>query len=102
MVIESNTVANRSEFRFDTMSFTLQNNDNMVKILVLCSLVFAFKNCACVADKIHAYKTIETHDGIVRGHLNRTIFRNISYYSFLGIPYAEKPINGLRFKVGSV
>lgn len=71
----------------------------MVKIVVLCLMVFAFVNCSC-DDEISAYKTIEMHDGIVRGRLNYTLFRNVSYYSFLGIPYAEKPINGLRFKVG--
>lgn len=75
----------------------MQNSDNMRKIVLACLVVFVV-NCSC-DGKVNVYKTIETHDGIVRGRLNYTLFRNISYYSFLGIPYAEKPINGLRFKV---
>ncbi|XP_031622635.1 venom carboxylesterase-6-like isoform X2 [Contarinia nasturtii] len=45
------------------------------------------------------YKTVKTHDGNVRGVQKFTLFRNVSYYAFMGIPYAEKPINHLRFKV---
>lgn len=45
------------------------------------------------------YKTVKTHDGNIRGVQNYTLFRNVSYYKFLGIPYAEPPINQLRFKV---
>lgn len=67
-------------------------------VLLFSIVVFAFVKCAC-HEEIGAYKTIETHDGRVRGRLNYTLFRNISYYSFLGIPYAEKPIGDLRFKV---
>lgn len=81
------------------MDSTRQNNNNLVKISVLCLLVFAFQICASAADKIHARKTVETHDGMVRGRLNHTLFRKIDFYSFLGIPYAEKPLNDLRFKV---
>ncbi|XP_031637146.1 venom carboxylesterase-6-like [Contarinia nasturtii] len=44
------------------------------------------------------YKTAKTHDGDVRGIKKHTLFRNTIYYAFLGIPYAEKPINDLRFK----
>lgn len=81
------------------MSSTLQTNAIMVKILIFCLVAFAFGKYVCVGGKMHAYKTIETHVGSVRGRLNYTLFRNNSYYSFLGIPYAEKPINDLRFKV---
>lgn len=98
-VIADTHTAIGCEFQFDSMSLTVQNNGNMAKMFILCLVVFAIVNCSC-DDKISAYKTIETNDGIVRGRLNYTLFRNISYYSFLGIPYAEKPINGLRFKVG--
>lgn len=88
-----------SSVQFGSLNFTMQTSDNMVKIVVVCLVVFAFVNCSCGA-KVGAYKTVETHDGSVRGRLNYTLFRNISYHSFLGIPYAEKPINALRFKVG--
>lgn len=69
-----------------------------MKIVFVYLMVFAFANCCC-DGKLSAYRTIETHDGRVRGRLNHTLFHNISYYSYLGIPYAEKPINDLRFKV---
>lgn len=45
------------------------------------------------------YKTVETHDGAVRGMRKYTLFHNVSYYAFMGIPYAQPPIHDLRFKV---
>lgn len=57
----------------------------------------AFVNC--VNGEISEYKTVTTLNGDVRGHLKQTLFQNVSYYAFLGIPYAEKPIDNLRFQV---
>lgn len=42
---------------------------------------------------------VSTDNGKIRGKLNNTLFSESPFYSFLGIPYAEKPINDLRFKV---
>lgn len=44
-------------------------------------------------------KTIETGVGAVRGVKETTFWKRVDYYSFKGIPYAEKPIGKLRFKV---
>lgn len=45
--------------------------------------------------------SIQTESGQVRGVENRTLFENQIYYSFRGIPFAESPLNDLRFKVNS-
>lgn len=45
------------------------------------------------------FKVIETSDGAVRGVNHTTWWKKVDYYSFKGIPYAEKPIGKLRFKV---
>lgn len=47
------------------------------------------------------YKIIETNDGSIRGVRKITFWKHVDYYSFKGIPYAEKPIGPLRFKVNS-
>lgn len=47
------------------------------------------------------YKSIETNNGFVRGKRGTTLFDNISYYSFKGIPYAKAPTGSLRFKVNT-
>lgn len=45
------------------------------------------------------FQVIETNDGAIRGVKNTTYSKKVNYYSFKGIPYAEKPIGELRFKV---
>lgn len=70
----------------------------MESIVLLQFLLFLCVHFVC-GDQISEYKTVETRDGLIRGRLNHTLFHKRSYYSFLGIPYAEKPINDLRFKV---
>lgn len=70
----------------------------MVLLLWLCLMLFTWVNCECNSEN-ERYKLVETHDGCVRGIRNTTLYENVGYYSFLGIPYAEKPINDLRFKV---
>lgn len=47
------------------------------------------------------YAEISTDNGKIRGRMNTTLFGENPFYSFLGIPYAEKPINDLRFKVNN-
>lgn len=42
---------------------------------------------------------VNTANGPVRGHLGRTLFENREYFAFKGIPYAEPPVERLRFKV---
>lgn len=69
----------------------------MKLIVSLCLMLFAL-NCVWSSEN-EPYKPVETHDGIVRGVRKYTLFRNVSYHAFLGIPYAEKPIDTRRFKV---
>lgn len=39
--------------------------------------------------------------GALKGLQNKTLLSNKPYVSFLGIPYAQAPVNDLRFKVNS-
>lgn len=73
----------------------------MELIVSLCLMLFAFGNCRCSDEDepYKSYKSVETHDGIVRGIRKFTLFRNVGYDAFLGIPYAKTPIDELRFKV---
>lgn len=41
---------------------------------------------------------IQTKSGPVRGKQSETLFDKRPYYAFKGIPYAEPPVNKLRFK----
>lgn len=50
-------------------------------------------------DENLEHKLIETQNGKVRGVRKTSLFKNIDYYSFKGIPYAKSPIGKLRFKV---
>lgn len=54
-----------------------------------------------VQDSDSRYAEISTDNGKIRGRMNTTLFGETAFYSFLGIPYAEKPINELRFKVNN-
>lgn len=45
------------------------------------------------------YKVVDTNNGQVRGASGITLLKNITFYSFKGIPYAKPPIGDLRFKV---
>lgn len=44
------------------------------------------------------YKTVNTNSGSIRGRLNQTLLQEKQYFAFKGIPYAEPPIDQLRFK----
>lgn len=43
---------------------------------------------------------IKIQQGELAGKIERTLFKNVEYYSFRGIPYALPPTEELRFKVG--
>lgn len=45
------------------------------------------------------FKFISTDNGFYKGLRQRTLYENKEYFSFRGIPYANAPINGLRFEL---
>lgn len=45
---------------------------------------------------------VETKTGQVRGKLFKTLYDQRPYYAFKGIPYAEAPVDNLRFKVSKI
>ncbi|XP_037044089.1 esterase B1-like [Bradysia coprophila] len=61
----------------------------LLSVIVLTVIPTAFSN-----DKV----IVQTNCGPVRGKLFETLFDKRSYYAFKGIPYAEPPVNKLRFK----
>lgn len=63
---------------------------------MFCCIQFATSD---TLDKDDAFCTINTNSGQIRGKQNRTLFENMAYYSFRGIPFAQPPISNLRFKV---
>lgn len=48
------------------------------------------------------YCTVETKNGFVRGIQMKSLLKNVNYFAFRGIPYAEAPIDELRFKVNEI
>lgn len=42
---------------------------------------------------------VNTRSGPVRGYLRRSLFGEREYFAFKGVPYAEPPVDELRFKV---
>lgn len=42
---------------------------------------------------------VKTKSGWIRGAIQHTYFKDMPFTSFIGIPFAEKPIGNLRFKV---
>lgn len=45
------------------------------------------------------FKIISTDNGFYRGLRQKTLYENKEYFSFRGIPYANAPINHLRFEL---
>lgn len=43
--------------------------------------------------------TLQIQNGQVRGRSHLSIERNLPFYSFRGIPFAEPPVGELRFEV---
>lgn len=66
---------------------------------VFCFVVAIISALEISRIKCSEFRVIDTSDGAVRGVKNTTWWKNVDYYSFKGIPYAEKPIGRLRFKV---
>lgn len=70
-------------------------NKSVVLVFVVASLALVY----FTNGELNEHRIVETLNGCVRGHLKHTLYKNVSYYAFLGIPYAEKPIGNLRFQV---
>lgn len=67
---------------------------NMWKILTYLTLFVVIN-----AEDANLYRTVETKNGLIRGIKLKTLLKSREYFAFKGIPYAEKPIGELRFKV---
>lgn len=57
----------------------------------------------CGTKKISFFKVsdgviVNTKNGVVKGRVDYSL-RNISFYSYLDIPYAKAPVGDLRFSV---
>lgn len=57
--------------------------------------------CVSFISALDDHVVVQTKSGPVRGKSFNTLFDNKPYYSFRGIPFAEEPVNELRFKVSS-
>lgn len=68
----------------------------MILKLIFFIYLFAGFN---IIDITHDNKPVYTTSGPIRGQKLYTLFKNKEYLSFKGIPYAEPPIDRLRFKV---
>ena len=62
-------------------------------------LITGFYICvdAILATETERYVTIETNQGTVQGVV-KTARNGDEYHAFLGIPYAQPPVNELRWK----
>ncbi|XP_031621135.1 uncharacterized protein LOC116339416 [Contarinia nasturtii] len=72
--------------------------------VIMCVLrIFLVPFIVCVSFSwtnavVDDYRTVDTFDGQIRGIRKTTLMKNIDYYSFKGIPYAEPPVGKLRFE----
>lgn len=63
-------------------------------------IIFAIFLCQFVdCDNINKNEVIIPELGTIIGTTTTTTWKNEKIYQFRGIPYAEPPINELRFKV---
>lgn len=67
-------------------------------------VIFLFIFCICsqvVTQESSNDQTckVSTNSGQIRGILNYTLFDDLPFYSFRGIPFGKPPVGNLRFKV---
>lgn len=62
-------------------------------------IIFASDVTSESDDDEEEYKVIETKNGKVQGILETTLFKEVGFFAFRGIPFAKAPIGKLRFKV---
>ncbi|XP_078043271.1 LOW QUALITY PROTEIN: acetylcholinesterase-like [Augochlora pura] len=53
---------------------------------------------SCLGNQYPRTEVVQTTTGPVRGIVKQTVWHNITYNAFLGIPYAVPPLGRLRFK----
>lgn len=92
-----NSIISHLSANYEYCSQANENFWEMELLVSMCIVLFATLSDVC--GEPYSYKTVQTHHGAIRGVQKYTLFRNVSYYSFVGVPYAEKPIGNLRFKV---
>lgn len=69
------------------------------EILIAFVLVALSSLVTTLHSNFSEYKIVDTRSGRIRGIREFTFFENKPFHSYRGIPYAEKPIGSLRFKV---
>lgn len=84
-------------YSFNNILFSQEFAMGLNVLFYFVYVFYAFRYC--VNGEISEHKTVTTLNGDVRGHLKLTLYQKVSFYAFLGIPYADKPIDGLRFQV---
>ncbi|XP_031637231.1 esterase B1-like [Contarinia nasturtii] len=67
-------------------------------LLFIASLIFIIILNVIDQAKSNEYRIVETITGAIRGRRNVTLLKEVPFYSFKGIPYAQPPIGELRFK----
>lgn len=68
-------------------------------VLFLISVLSKCADAESESSEEDESSVVETESGRVRGRKNYTLFEKKAFYAFKGIPYAQAPIDELRFKV---
>ncbi|XP_017778621.1 PREDICTED: esterase FE4-like, partial [Nicrophorus vespilloides] len=73
---------------------------NVVQITIVLVTVCAFTQSLLLVEKDVSDRRLQVRieSGVLQGARGRTVDRNVTYYKFLGIPYAEPPVGPLRWK----
>lgn len=70
-----------------------------VSIIVI---LITFAAICINADKSSdEYKIVKTNYGLIRGKKFVSLYEGKEFYGYRGIPYAQPPVNELRFKVSN-
>lgn len=60
--------------------------------------IFLTLSVYCLNDS----QIVQTSSGPIRGHLKTTYRNKVKFYSYRGIPYAQSPVDDLRFRVSFI
>lgn len=72
----------------------MANRTKVSNIVVFLTIV----NLCCCDKTVE----VQTKYGAIVGKIENTVFKNKDYFAFRGIPFAEPPIEKLRFQVSYI